>query len=171
MSPRRFLFALSFPLLVVTISGCDLFEDITKSELEQNLSNLANEWIVDSVRVREYDYIQSAGAPPQTTLVSDTLLPITKMKFSRIDDAVAGTVTLTSIENDLEVTTELRWNYIDYLTLYYPNPNTGLSDVDVIYDVVELTDKNLHYKREENLVDQASGVRYGSLTRTWKMHR
>ena len=90
MSPRRILLALSFPLLVVTISGCNLFEDLTKSDLEKDLSNLAKEWIVDSVRVREYGYIQTTSAPPQIPLVRDTLLPITKMNFLRDADAIGG---------------------------------------------------------------------------------
>ncbi len=171
MSSRRFLFALSLPLLIVTISGCDLFEDITKTDLEKNLSNLAKEWTVDSVRIQEYDFIQTTNAPPQTPLLSDTLLPIKKMNFLRIGDAIGGTMVQTSIENGVEVTNEFRWQYVDYLTLYYPNPNPGLSDVDVIYTVIELTENNLHFMREENLVDQASGVRYGSLKRTFKMHK
>jgi len=171
MSPRRILLVLSIPLLVVTISGCNLFEDITKSDLEKNLSNLGKEWIVDSVRVREYGYIQTTSAPPQIPLVSDTLLPITKMNFLRDGDAVAGALIQTSVEKGVQVVTELRWQYVDYLTLCYPNPNIGLSDVDVIYTVVELTENNLHFTREENLVDQASGVRYGSLKRTFKMHK
>lgn len=171
MSSRRILLALSFPLLVVTISGCNLFEDLTKSDLEKDLSNLAKEWIVDSVRVREYGYIQTTSAPPQIPLVRDTLLPITKMNFLRDADAIGGALVQTSAEKGVQVVTELRWQYVDYLTLYYPNPNIGLSDVDVIYNVVELTESKLHFTREENLVDQASGVRYGSLKRTFKMHK
>lgn len=168
MTPRKYLPALTFPILLVTAVGCELLEP--KTDLEKRLAKLTNEWSVDSVRVREYGYIH--GTPAQTPLVRDTLFPIRKMKFARAaPDAMEGTLIQTSAVNGAEVITELRWRYYDYLEILYPNPNVGLSDVGVIFDVIELSDKNFHFERNENLVSETNGARYGSLSRVWKMHR
>lgn len=171
MPTRKSLLALVLPLLLFLATGCDLFEDITKSDFEKNLSKLEGEWIVDSVRVREYGYFPSLPLAQQTPLGRDTLLPIIKMKFLRNPDAIEGKLIQTSLVNGAEVVAEYRWRYVDYLDLFYPNPNVGLSDVQVIYTVVELSENTLHFMRDENLVSETNGARYGSLSRLWKMHK
>lgn len=173
MSIKRFLLSLAFPLLFATLSGCELFDEVTKSDFDKQLEYITKVWKVDSVRVREYGYIQSSGALPQTPLASSKLLPITKMEFLRNDGAFAGTVLQTSIGNGKEVMTELEWRYDEeYLNLYYPNPALGgLSPQATIFDMVEISDKKFVFKREENLIDDRSGVRYGSLERYYYLSK
>lgn len=173
MSIKKLLLALSFPLLFATLSGCELFDEATKSDFDKQLEYITKVWKVDSVRVREYGYIQSSGAIPQTPLASSKLIPITKMEFERNEDAIGGKVFQISTENGKEVMTELEWRYEEkYLRLFFPNPlQPGLSPQATIFDMVEISDKKFVFKREENLVDDRSGVRYGSLERYYYLSK
>lgn len=174
MNIKRLLFAFSFSLLFASFSGCELADELTKTQFDRDLENISNVWKVDSVRVREYGYIASSSGAAQTPLISNKTLPITKMEFLRVDEeALGGQLFQTSIENGKEVMTELRWFYREeYLDIYFPNPaQPGVSPPSTIFDMVEISDKRFVFKREENLVDDRSGVRYGSLERYYYLSK
>ena len=138
MTLGKFLLAFTF-LLLVWIS-CDVLD--IKSDLEKQLSNIANERIVDSIRVRQYGFI--AGTPAQTPLVGDTLLPVIRMKFISSPDG-KGDLIETSLVNGVEAPKGIQWRLDPpYLRLYYLNPHTGVADIEIIYDKVELTDNKFH---------------------------
>lgn len=174
MTSKRLLIALFFPLFFATLSGCELAEEITKTQFDKDLENISKVWKVDSVRVREYGFIPSNSGAAQTPLISSKKLPITKMEFLRVDEeAIGGKVLQTSIENGKEVDTELEWFYREtYLDLTFPSVFLGgLRPSATIFDMVEISEKKFVFKREENLVNDANGARYGSLERYYYLSK
>jgi hypothetical protein len=142
----------------------------TATDLEKDLEKLAQDWTVDSVRVREYGFIP--GTPAQFPLAHDTLLPIVRMNFFKTEGSLKDDLIQTSLVNGNEVETELFWAALrtDYVSLFYYNPNTGDYSVEVIYDVVKLSDSRFHLKRSANLMAD-NGAQYGRLDTDYYMHR
>jgi hypothetical protein len=169
MTSKKFLLALAVPILLLATAGCDLLESVTDEDKE--LTMLLNEWTVDTVRVREYGFFPGQPSGPlQKPLASDTLLPVIRMKFTSNGEYEKGNLIETSLVKGVEVEYELKWRLDDYLRLYYYNAGTNSYDIEVIYDIVELTDSKFHFIRDENLVAQ-NGAQYGSLYTLKKMHR
>ncbi len=174
MKLKRLLVTLFVPFLFASLSGCELLEDVSKTEFDKELEYITKVWKVDSVRVREYGFVPSSSGSAQTPLISSNLLPITKMEFLRIDEeALGGKLLQTSIENGKEVVTELEWFYREtYLDLFYPSVFLGgLRPSAVIFDMVEISEKRLVFKREENLVNEANGAQFGSLERYYYLSK
>lgn len=169
MTSRKLLIALTFPILVLAAAGCDLLDP--KTDVDERLTNLLNEWTVDTVRVREYGFFPAQPAGPlQTPLASDTLLPVIRMKFTSNGEFEKGNLIETSLVNGIEVENEVKWRLDDYLRLYYYNSSTNSYDIEVIYDLIELSDNKLHFERDALLV-ASNGARYGSIHTIKKMHK
>ncbi|HOX83221.1 MAG TPA: hypothetical protein PLJ60_15155 [Chryseolinea sp.] len=171
MTSRKFLLAITFPILLLATAGCDLLESATDVDIEG--TRLANEWTVDTVRVREYGFnpAQPPG-PLQKPLASDTLLPVIRMRFTSNGEFEKGTLIETSLVNGVEVENEVKWR-LDrgvILRLYYYNVGTNSYDIEVDYSIVELSDDKLHFERDANLV-APNGAQYGSVHTVKKMHR
>ncbi len=171
MTSRKFLLAITFPILFLAAAGCDLLDP--KTDVDETLINLSNEWIVDSVRVRDYGFnpAQPPG-PLQKPLGRDTLLPVTRMKFTSNGEFEKGDLIETSLVNGIEVQNEFKWRTSRgvILTLYYYNPSTSSYDIGFDYIIVELSDNKLHFERDANLV-APNGAQYGSVHTVKKMHR
>jgi hypothetical protein len=168
MSLKRFLIALVFPLLFLTATSCDLLD--SETDLEKDLKKIAQEWIVDSVRVREYGFIP--GTPAQFPLAHDTLLPIIRLNFVSTEGTTKDELIQTSMVDGAEVETELFWSSLrtDYVSLFYYNPNTADYSVEVIYDIEKLSASRFHLTRSANLVAD-NGAQYGRLDTDYYMHR
>lgn len=166
---RKFLIILSFTALVLAAASCDLLEN--KTDLDKRLEKISHDWTADSVRVREYGFIPST--PAKFPIVRDTLLPITRMKFSQTAGSLKNSVLQTTVVKGKTVQTEIFWlsNSSSYVSLFYRNPNTQVFDIEVIYDIVELTDTKFHFKRSENLVSPSNGAQYGRLDTDYYLHR
>jgi hypothetical protein len=158
---RIFLPILYFSALVLALSSCNLLD--TKTELEKTREKVAQDWVVDSVRVREYGFIP--GTPAQFPLAKDTLLAITRMKFSQSAGSLKSALLQTTVVKGKTNQIEIFWSSqkSNSISLYYSNPNTFVYDIEVIYDIVELTDSKFHFKRSENLVSNNNGAQYGRL--------
>ena len=170
MTSRKILLVLTFPILLLASSGCDLLEEVTEPDLD---ALLANEWIVDTVRVREYGFDASQPAGPlQEPLASDTLLPVIRMNFINNGNIQKGDLIETSLVNGVEVENTVQWRFERgvILRLYYYNVGTNLYDIEVDYSIVELSDNTFHFERDANLV-APNGARYGSIHTIKKMHR
>ncbi len=172
MTLRKFLLALTFPILLLATAGCDLLEPTTDED--KALTMLLNEWTVDTVRVREYGFFPAQPPGPlQTPLGRDTLLPVTRMKFISNGEFEKGDLIETSLVNGIEVQKEIKW-HLDAtkktLALYYYNTSTNAYDIGFGYFIIELTDNKLHFERDANLEAQ-NGARYGSIHTLKKMHK
>ncbi len=168
MSLKRFLIALIYPLVFLTAAGCDLLD--SETDLDKDLKKITQEWIVDSVRVREYGFIP--GTPAQFPLVHDTLLPIIHMNFLTTEGTTKDPLIQTSMVDDNEVEEEIFWSVLstDYISLFYYNPNTADYSVEVIYDIEKLSDSRFHFTRSANLMAD-NGAQYGRLDTDYYLHR
>jgi hypothetical protein len=171
MTSRKLLPVLTFPLLLFAVAGCDLLDP--KTDIDEALIKLGNEWTVDTVRVRDYGFnpAQPPG-PLQKPLGRDTLLPVIRMKFTSNGEFEKGDLIETSLVGGIEVQNEIKWRTSKgvILTLYYYNPSTSLYDIGFDYIIVELSDDKLHFEREANLV-APNDAQYGSIHTVKKMHR
>jgi hypothetical protein len=174
---KKFLFLLAIPSFFLFATSCDLIDELKDdNDIDKVAARIANEWTVESVRVIEYGFVPGSGLTfeQQNPIGRDTLLPVIKMRFFLDEGNIIkeGKVIQTSSVKGVEQVKEFRWRYDGtYLKLRYPNPNIGMVDVEVIFDIVEATDQKLHFTRYENLVSNSNGAKYGSARSTWKMQR
>jgi hypothetical protein len=170
MNTKGLIFSAACALMFFATS-CELFDELKDdNDIEKVVGRIANEWVVDSARVINYGF--NPDLPPaQQPVESDTLLPITKMKFvwDKNTPGYGGQVFETSRVNGVETMKEYRWLYTEYLVLYFPNP--GTNDVEIIYDIAEISDSKFHFFRNEDLISETTGGKDGSRKQIRKMHR
>jgi hypothetical protein len=174
---KKILFFLAIPSLFLFATSCDLIDELKdENDIDKELARIAtNTWTVDSVRVIEYGFVPGTGLTyeQQNPIASDKLLPIVKMQFIRDVNSIAyvGKVVETSRVNGVESIKEYRWRYNQpYFILIYPIPGT-LDNVEFIYDIKEISDNKFFFIREESLVSNTNGGKYGSLKTTFKLRK
>jgi hypothetical protein len=174
---RKFLLHLAIPSLFLFATSCDLIDELKDdNDIDKELARITtNVWKVDSVRVITYGFVPGTGLTyeQQNPIASDKVFPIVKMEFILDPNSIAyvGKVIETSRVNGVESTKEYRWRYNQpYFILLYPIPGS-LDNVQIIYDIKELSDNKFYFTREENLVSNTNGGKYGSLKSTWKLSK
>ncbi len=161
-------------------TACDSIDDLLESPLGRSLNQVTKEWTVDTIRYVRYDL--------NGNILSDISQPTGKMTFEKLrpdgsnDPSITynhGFVFHRYEENKVMKTDTSSWTYdvdadvkLKYIKMVYLDAKTKTySGGKTIYDVKEISDKQLYLYREEMLVDPKLGSTYGRAKSIMRMHR
>ena len=159
--------------LLSTLFSCTKVKDLIdpKTDVEK-LHEYVNssEWSIDSIRSQTSD-------ANRTTIV-ENYKPYTsgKVTFSKVTKGHGYTKgTMTSVVNVNGTDSTIHASFliadVKYIKLYYPNPNIGLTDVEIIYDIKESSNSKFTFIRDELLVNPTNGATYGYARTVFKLKK
>ncbi len=173
MKTKVSLLTFSLILLLPTLYSCDKANDLVNPKTDvEKLHEYINstEWKIDSIRTQVSD--------ANRTVFVDNYPPYTsgKVTFSKITEGhgyTKGIMTRTiSINNtDSTISNPYLIADVNYIKLYYPNPNIGLADIEIIYDIKESSNNKFTFIRDEGLVSPSNGALYGYSRSVFKLKK
>jgi len=173
MKKKVNLITFSLILLLSTLFSCTKVNDIVNPKTDvEKLHEYINstEWKIDSIRTQISDI--------NPIVYVDSYPPITSgtVTFSKITEGhgyTKGIMTRTININNKDSTIKNSYLIADisYMKLYYPNPNIGLTDIEIIYDIKESSNNKFTFIREEDLVNTANGALYGYARTVFKLKK
>jgi hypothetical protein len=166
------ILVLAFMVSIFHLS-CEKLDDLVdpKTDVDKQYEYLSKStWNIDEIRTIEYDIYTADSIINETNIISGT------MKFDAPNENIAADKPLLTLNyksgsgNDTTVLQKYRLKDVNSIVLFLPNPNVGLSDLDVQYEITTSSDNKLIFERDENLVAN-NGALYGRLKKTYKLSK